>query len=236
MEKDNIVAELKTALNVALLKHKDMNAVASDKGKTVMAFGILVVSALAAGLGMKFFLFPGFSWGWVFSSALSQFISAVVGIYVLSIVAKSIFKGHAHHDAFFRVMAFGMIVTWLSVIPHLSVVGGIWALVVLFVALKVVHKLTTGGAIGAILVSIVAMALVMLILSPVMGMLGINGMYSGGFHFRGGDNVMNISNDGDFEMHMDTPDGEGSMKMEGGKMTITGPDGETMEIAIPDYN
>lgn len=233
-----MIAELKTALNVALLKHKDMNDVASDKGKTVMAFGILAVSALAAGLGMKFFgAFLSPSWGFVLSSALTQFISAIIGIYVLSIVARSVFKGHAHHDAFFRVLAFGMIVTWLSIFPPLSIVGGIWALVVLFVTLKVIHKLTTGGAIGAILVTIIAMALVMWILTPVMGMLGLGGMYSGGFQFRGGsDSIMNIENDGDFKMHMNTPDGEGSVKMEEGKMVIEGPGGEKMEIVIPDYN
>lgn len=236
MEKDNIVAELKTALNVALLKHKDMNHVASDKNKMAVAFGILAVSAIASGLGMKFFGFFTPTWGWVLSSALYQFISAVIGIYIMSIIAKSIFKGHAKHDAFFRVLAFGMIVTWLSVFPPLSIVGGIWALVILFVALKVIHKLTTGGAIGTILVTIIAMALVMLVLSPVMGMLGMKGMYTGGYQFKGADGIMNIHNEGDFKMDIDTPDGEGSVKMEDGKMTITGPDGETMEISIPDYN
>lgn len=236
MDKDNIMAELKTALNIALLKHKDMNHVASDKNKMVVAFGILAVSALAAGLGMKFFGFFSPSWGWVLSSALYQFISAVIGIYVMSIVAKSIFKGHAKHDAFFRVLAFGMIVTWLSVFPPLSIIGGIWSLVILFVVLKTIHKLTTGGAIGTILVTIIAMALVMLILSPVMGMLGMRGMYSGSFDFNRGGNFMNVGGNGDFKMDVDTMDGEGSMEMKDGKMVIKGSDGEKMEISIPGYD
>lgn len=238
MHKDNISSELKAAVDVALLKHKAMHDVAGDKKKMNYAFGILVISALAGGLGMKFF--GGFftpTWGMVIGMAIYQLISAVIGIFVLSVVAKSIFKGNAAHDAFFRVLAFGMIVTWLSIVPFLSIIGGIWGLVILFVALKVVHKLTTGGAIGTILVTIIAMALISLILSPAMAALGIRGMYGGSFDFNGaGKSFMNFDNKDDFEMHMDVPTGEGSMKMEDGKMTITGPDGETMEINIPDYN
>lgn len=237
MHKDNLMTELRTALNVALLKHNVMHSVASDKKKTTFALGILVVAALASGLGLKFF--GGFispSWGMVLSMALYQVISAIIGIYVLSLVAKSIFKGQAKHDAFFRVMAFGMIVTWLAIFPPLSIIGGIWALVIVFVILKVVHKLTTGGVIGTLLVSIIAMALISLILSPVMAMIGMKGMYSGGFQFKGGDSIMDFNGNGGFEMHMDTEDGEGSVKMEDGKMIIEGPGGEKMEITIPDYN
>ncbi len=236
MEKDNIVAELKTALNIALLKHKDMNAVAADKNKMVYAFGILIVAALASGLGLKFF--GGFfspSWVMFLSMAVYQVISAVIGIYVLSIVAKSIFKGQAKHDAFFRVMAFGMIVSWISIFPPLSIVGGIWALVIVFVVLKVVHKLTTGGVIGSLLVTIVAMAIVMMILSPVFAMIGLGGIGYGSMNFKGGA-MMDDIYDGGFKMDIDTMDGEGSVEMKDGKMVIEGPDGEKMEISIPGYD
>jgi len=237
MEKDNIMAELKSAWEVALLKHKTMQAVAADKAKTPYAFGILVVAAIASGLGMKFFggfFSPG--WGYTLGMMVYQIISAIIGIYVMSIVAKSIFKGHAKHDEFFRVLAFGMIVTWLAIFPPLSIVGGIWALVILFVTLKLIHKLTTGGAIGTILVTIIAMALVMMILTPVFGMLGIGNFGYGAMKFRGGDvDYKDLYNDG-FKMDINTEDGEGSVKMEDGKMTIEGPDGEKMEISIPNYN
>jgi hypothetical protein len=240
MEKDNIVSELKTALNVALLKHKDMNSVASNEGKMVYAFGILIVAALISGLGLKFF--GGFfspSWWMVLSMAVYQVISAIIGIYILSIVAKAIFKGHAKHNAFFRVMAYGMIVTWLAIFPPLSIIGGIWAIVIVFVALKVVHKLTTGGAIGSMLVTIIAMILVSLVLTPLMAALGLGGFGYGTMQFKGSgfDGMMDFDRGDDgFEMKMDTEEGEGSMRMEDGKMTIEGPDGEVMEITIPDFN
>ena len=237
MHKDNLMAELKTAVNVALLKHDAMHSVASDKKKTSYAFGILAVAALASGLGMK--LFGNFitpSWWMVLSMAIYQIISAILGIYVVSIVAKSIFKGTAKHDAFFRVMAFGMIVTWLSIFPLLSIIGGIWALVIVCVILKVVHKLTTGGIIGTLLVSIVVMALISLLLSPVLATLGLRGAYTGHFEYKNGVGMMEMPNAGDFKMNVDTDDGQGSVEMKDGKMVIEGPDGKKMEVTIPDYN
>lgn len=230
------MVELKTAVHVALLKPKAIHDVAADKNKVTYAFGILAVAALASGLGLK--LFGGFfspSLWMVLSMAIYQFISVIVGIYVISFIAVSIFKGSAKHDAFFRVMAFGMIVTWLSIFPPLSIIGAIWALVVIFVILKTVHKLSTGGAIGALLVSIIAMALVMALLSPVMGMLGFKGMYAGGLQMSGKNSMMDIYKDGNFKMNVDTAEGTGSVQMKDGKMVIEGPGGEKMEIDIPNY-
>ena len=232
MKKDNFKADLMLAKDVALLNHKAMHDAASHKNKTTNAFIVLVIAALISGIGLKFF--GGFfspSWGMVISMSIYQIVSSIIGIYVLSVVAKSVFKGHAKHDAFFRVMAFGMIVTWLSIIPALSIVGGIWALVVVFTALKVVHKLTTGGAIGALLVTIVAMAIVGMILAPTLGALGIRGMHMGSGSFKGG-NFGDVYKNG-FKMNVNTDEGTGSVKMEDGKMTIEGPDGEKMEIEIP---
>ncbi len=235
MKKDNFSDDVMLAKDIALLKHKAMHDAASHKDKTTNAFLILVIAALISGLGLKFF--GGFftpSWGMVISMSIYQIISSIIGIYVLSVIAKSVFKGHAKHDAFFRVMAMGMIVTWISVIPALSIVGGIWAIVVVFTALKVVHKLTTGGAIGALLVTIIAMAIVGMILAPTLGALGIRGM--GGLDFGERDfmdgGFGDIYNDG-FKMNVNTDEGTGSVKMEDGKMTIEGPDGEKMEIEIP---
>lgn len=235
MKKETLMADVRQALDVGLLKHKAMHDVAADKGKTNSAFIILIVAALAAGLGLKFF--GGFftpSWGMLVSMTIYQVISSIILIYVLSVIAKSLFKGKAKHDAFFRVMAFGMVVTWLAIIPALSFVGGIWGLVVVFVVLKVVHKLSTGGAIGALLVTIIAMAIISAVLAPTLGALGIRGAYSGGMNFKGG-SMMNFYKDG-FKMNVTTDEGTGSVIMENGKMIIEGPDGEKMEISIPGSN
>jgi len=236
MEKETIIAEIKTAFQVAILKAKDMHAVAADKNKTNYAYGFLVAAAVISGLGLKFF--GGFfspSWGYTLGMMVYQIVASFVGIYVLSYVAKSVFKGQGHHDAFFRVMAFGMIVTWLSIIPALSIIGGIWGLVIVFVVLKTIHKLTTGGAIGALIVSVLALAVVGMIVGSVMGAIGLGSYgYGGMMNYRGG-NVGGFGSDG-FKMNIDTEDGQGAVDVQNGKMTITGPDGKKMEITVPTGN
>ena len=236
MEKDNLISELRTALDVALLKHNKMSAVASDKQKMLYAFGVLAVAAVASGLGTHFFGWFTPSWGYTLGMMFYQVISAVIGIYLMSIIAKAVFKGQAKHDGFFRVMAYGAVVTWVAIFPPLSIIGGIWGLVILFVSLKVIHKLTTGGAIGTIVLTIIAMIIVMAILSPVLAMLGIGGFGLNSMSLRGGDvDYLNMYDDG-FRMDVNGTDGEGSVEMKDGKMVIEGADGESVEISIPSFN
>lgn len=216
---------IRTAIDVALLKHSTMHHVAGDKNKTMFALGVIIVAALLSGIGLRYFGgFLSLSIAGIITSAIFQIVSTIIGLYVLSIVATSLFKGHAKHDAFFRVMGFGLIVTWLSVIPVLGIIGGVWALVILFSALKVIHKLTTGAALGTIVVSIVVMFIVNLILIPAFALVGISGQNALDFgSFRG---------DG-FNMNFRSDEGTSSVEMDDGKMTITGPDGEVLEIEIP---
>jgi hypothetical protein len=165
--------------------------------------------------------------------AVVQVISVVIGIYVLSFIAKAIFKGHARHDQFFRVMAYGMVVMWLTIIPQLSIISGIWGLVLMFVILRTVHKLTAGGAIGTLLVSLVVMFIISMILSPIYGLLGIGG--PGGFQYKGGGGFMDTGREG-FKFDVKTEEGEGAVEFGEGGMRITTEEGEVLEINIPDIN
>jgi hypothetical protein len=232
MKKENFVSDLREALDVALLKEKAMHQVAGDKNKNKSALFIIIVAAVLGALGMR--LFGGFYltnfWS-AFATAIFQVVATIIGIYVLSVVAKSVFKGSAQHDAFFRVAAFGLIVTWLSLFPPLSLIGGLWGLVVIFVILKVVHKLTTGGALGTIVVSVIILALINMLLAPTFAAMGLGGAYGMGYG-----KMMDFGKYGDdFMMNFKGNDGESSMEMKNGKMTITGPDGEEINIEIPDY-
>lgn len=227
MKKEHLIKELKDAWQIALLKKPIMHHVADDKSKTVFGYYFIIAAAILGAIGQQIF------GGWFFTptlgmsigTAIVQIISTVIGIYVLSFVAKSIFKGSAAHDHFFRVAAYGMIVTWIGIIPNLSFIGGIWGLVILFVILKTVHKLTTGGIIGTFLVSIVIMAIVGVILSPIYARIGFGGMTYG--------ERFNLGNKG-FEMNVPGDEG-GKVNVNDGKMRITTPDGEVIEIDIPSF-
>ncbi len=231
--------ELKNALNIALLKKNVMHHVAEDKKKTVFGYYVIIAAAVLGIVGQQLFMSyfkPSLKFSLI--NGIVQVISVIIGIYVVSFIAKSIFKGNAKHDAFFRVMAYGMIVMWLTVVPMLGIVSGIWGLVLMFVILKTIHKLTTGGAIGTILVSFVVMIVISMILAPLYGLLGLGSM-GGTFQMGGMDSKTgNIDFDrGGFEMNVPGEDG-GSVKMEtdGGTMKVRGPQGQEIEYNIPDFD
>lgn len=224
MNKKAITQELKNAWQIALLKKPAMHHVTEDKKKTVYGYYIIIAGAVLAAIGQQLFsTFFTPTLGMGIKIAIFQIIHTIVGIYVLSFVAKSIFKGSAKHDQFFRVAAYGMIVMWIGLIPNLSPIGGIWGLVILFVILKTIHKLTTGGAIGTFLVGIIVMLAISLILSPIYALMGLSGSkYINGYNFDKKEFKININ---------DTE--TGSIKVDGGKMKITTPNGEVIEIDIP---
>ena len=221
--------ELKTAVNVALLKKEVMHHVATDKSKTRFAYIIIVIAALLGLIGQQ--VFPIFfrpSIGFSLLTAVMQVVGAVVGIYVMSYIAKKLFHGAAEHDQFFRVAAYAMIVGWISLIPQLSWIGGIWGLVLIVVILKTIHRLTTGGVIGTIIVTIIVGFVASLVLTPILGLIGFS---SGGM--MGGKSIMNFGDNG-FKFNVKTPEGEtGSVEFGEGGMKIKTDTGETVEFNLP---
>lgn len=237
--KKSFLDELKTALQIALLKHKDMHSVAVDKSKTKYAFYIIILTAVIGLIGQQFFMGvfkPTFGMG--LGMAIYQVIMVIIGIYILSVIAKSIFKGQAKHDEFFRVMAYSMIVGFLTIIPMLGIITAIWGLILIFVILKTIHKLTTGGAIGTIIVAVIVLGILSMIIAPITGKLGFGYHNKGSYNFTGlgGERgTVDIIDKDNFEMKVDTPDGEGSFEMDEGKVKIEGPDGQIIEFNMQDY-
>ena len=225
----NIKTELQNALNIAILKKNVMHQVADDRSKTAFGYYVIIAAAILGAVGQQLFpIFfkPAFTASLVM--AVVQVISAVIGIYILSFIAKSIFKGQARHDQFFRVMAYGMVVMWISVIPQLSIISGVWGLVLMFVILTTIHKLSAGGAIGTILVSILVGFIISMILSPIYALIGLGGM--GGY---GSGSFMDTRDEG-FKFDVKTEEGVGTVEFGEGGMRITGEEGEVFEINIPD--
>ena len=130
-------------------------------------------------------------------------------------------------------MAYGMIVMWISVIPQLAIISGIWGLVLMFVILTTIHKLTAGGAIGTLLVSIIAMLIISALLTWVtaslfgssIGLGGIGGTFSGS-------GIMNTGQK-EFKFDVKTEEGASSVELSEGSIKITGEDGKIFEITRP---
>lgn len=209
LKKEHMISEVKTAFNVALFKKDVMAHVASDVQKTKFGYYIIAVGAILGFLGMQ--LFGGWFKPTIASGLVSmviQAVMAVVGLYVVSYIAQKLFKGAATHDQFFRVAAYGMILTWASIIPAVGMIIGLWSLALFFVILKTVHKLTTGGAIGTIIVTVIAYMVVGTILATMgLGAVGM-GSFGGGKSFNFGGSKGGASfNFGDGGMKINTPDG-----------------------------
>ncbi len=233
---------LKEALDIALLKKNVMHHVATDKSATQHAYLIIAAVAAIGALGKFIFgikvPFMGVMRPSLLSSlggAIMQIIGAVIGIYVVSFIAKSIFKGSASHESFFRVAGFGMILGALQLISPLSMLISlilfVWAIVLSFVILKTIHKLTTGGVIGTFIVSSMVIIVIFSILSPVYAMLGLGGMMGGSFEMKNDNGFMNFYKD---KIEVSIPGKEGgTVEFDENTMKITTDDGETVEINIP---
>ncbi|MFC1733455.1 Yip1 family protein [candidate division KSB1 bacterium] len=231
--------EVKTAWQIATLKKHVMHHIAGDGKKTVFGYYIIIAAAILGMLGQMIIgirvpfmgvirpaLLPALG------GAVIQIISTVIGIYVISFIAQSVFKGHAKHEQFFRVAGYSMIVMWISAIPQLAFIGAIWGLVLLFVILKTVHKLTTGGTIGTLILSFLAMMGISLILSPLYGILGFGGGMEGSFKMSGENGFMDFDKN---SMNIKTEEGDAQIDFDGGSMKIKTDDGETVEINIPKF-
>ena len=210
-----------------------------------MGYYVIIAAAVLGLIGQQLFLTwfkPSLEMSVV--SAVVQVIATILGIYVLSFVAKSIFKGKAEHDQFFRVAAYGTIVTWLSIIPQISILAALWGLVLTFVLLTTIHKLGTGEAVGTIVIAVILMFVLSLILAPIYAALGFSAF---GGSLKAGNNSWlggkafdyNIEGDegsiqfGDGKMRVDTKDGGGTVDFSNGKMKIQTDEGETVEFEIP---
>lgn len=245
MHHKTIISELKTALRIVLLKHADIQAIAADKSKNQFAYGIIIVGALLTFIGQKLFLGSLVSTWYGLMGSLIQIVLMIAGIYIISFLAVKLFKGQGKHDEFFRVAAYSSILSWLVILMPVvfwvfglitgsglvglvSLVLVVWSFVVLFVTLRVVHKLTQGGAAGIIAIILIA--------GFIIGRFTSLGGYRGGSSYKfdtgNGTGVVDYTNKG-FEMKVDGEDGGGTVKMDEGKITITGPDGKVIEMNVP---
>ncbi|MBT3864414.1 hypothetical protein HOF67_00110 [Candidatus Peregrinibacteria bacterium] len=184
---DSLISAIKDAVSVLKLDKSMISRVAADDSATLNAIFILalpfVVNVLLLALTGPMFL-------WLQIKILLIPIVALIGaIFSMSLVAQVLFKAKGDHLAFFRVLAYASIVSWLGVLPVLlgafgmdsfynlfnlvNLVLGVWILVVTYNVLTSYYRLNQQNAIITMIIGVVCAA----ILQSLLGELLIGRFY-----------------------------------------------------------
>ena len=177
-----LVSAIKDGIAILKIDKAKMAEIAGRESATLWAFVILAVpfvlnvilsaiqTTMFISLQIKFLIIP--------------LLSVVVVIFLMSIVAQSVFHAKGDHMAFFRVLAHAGIVMWASVVPFvlslfgvvdvfsifnlINLVAGLWMLFVTYHVLLNYYKLSQQNAIITIVLGIVGAAIVQSILGRVL--------------------------------------------------------------------
>lgn len=182
-----IISHFNDAIAVLKLENSKMVEIAGRKEATKWGIVILVVPPVAnfilaalnfsSGIGVifsRFLLWP------IFIPVLS-----IVGTtFLISFVAKSMFKGAGNHIAFFNVIAYSGAVLWITIIPFflaflgfldafglfnlISIASAIWMLVVTYRMLMIHHKLNQQDATVTIVAGIIGFAILKSLLGGIL--------------------------------------------------------------------
>lgn len=159
-----------------------MAAVAKDTQALTPALIMVGLASICTAVGTM--LFPSVMGLVTYRSGLEDVLtqaalSIVFGIAVLYITgyfAEQIFHSKLDMNGYVRVMGHATLVNALGIIPALSMVSGLWGLVVMCVALSRLGKMQPGSIVLLILMEIlvfVGIALIMLVFGLGMGMGGM---------------------------------------------------------------
>lgn len=183
----SVIGELKAqlfdALEIVKLNKAKMAEVALRPSATKWGVVILAIPALLnwifSALTYPSGLFTIFH-SYVFGAILVPVLSLVAMIFVISLVAEKFFGAKGAHVGFFRVLAYGTILLWISIIPYLlallglwffgglfglvSLAAGIWLLIVSYHLLVEYHKLSKQNAVFALIAGIIGYLIVAKIL------------------------------------------------------------------------
>jgi hypothetical protein len=167
-------------IEILKLNKSRINAVAGRESEGIgIALVYLIIGAIAAPLGsaiIGYYLLGvriTASWTSTLVGAIVAVVVAAVTLYITNLVAIRLFKGKGKFPQFFRVMGYAYllnVVGFLTMIPFLGSLAGIYMLVIAFIALQEIHKLDTTNAILTILVTIG----VFLVLGYLLAMFGLS--------------------------------------------------------------
>jgi len=162
----DIQKSAKQAFEIVKLQEPVMNTVAADKTALQPALMMVVAAAVVGALGS--YLFP-ISYGMVtyrldaaafLIEIIFSAIIAVGGLYLGGFLSEKVFHSKLGMEGFVRVMGYAALVNFLGIYPRLSLISGIWSLVILCFVLTKLGKLSAGSIILFIILQIVIVGVV----------------------------------------------------------------------------
>lgn len=166
-------------LEVSLYEEVEADLHATNQAVTVVAIVALaggIGSAIgAAATGRAYALIGSLVGGIVVS-----LVMWAVWSYVTYFVGTRFFKGQATYDEVLRTLGFAYAPGVLNVLSFIPVLGGlialvaaIWTLVAGFIGLRQALDLDNGNTVATIVVGVIAIAVVLLILTPILAIIGL---------------------------------------------------------------
>jgi hypothetical protein len=156
------------------------NEVEHDEATTAEALYVVVLAAVASGLGTLLGSFgEGRGLVGLASEVLTMLLNWVIWSYVTYFVGTRLFDGTATPAEMLRTLGFAMAPGVLNVLGFIPCVGGLvrvvvlgWMLAAGVVAVREALDFDTGKAIGTVVVGWVAMVVIYIVQFLVWGMLG----------------------------------------------------------------
>jgi hypothetical protein len=162
------------------------NEVEADISATNQALTVVVITAVASGIGAALALAiagrPGTAIFALIGGIISQLLTWAVMSYVMYFVGTRLFHGTASYGELLRTLGFAYSPGVLLILRFIPVLGGlialivgIWRLVTSYIAIREALDLDTGNTIATIIVGVIAYAIVAFIVVLILGVIGFAG-------------------------------------------------------------
>lgn len=207
--KFDIAKEFMNAIEILKLNGKKMEEVANAKAAALPALIFIALGALAFHVGVYFYIanmFKGLA-GLAGLAGMSDVsfappildlvisfvllvVVTVAQIFVMDFVANTFFKGQGKFGQLFRVLGYANLVMIVSLFMQLGIIGGIWLLIVSYVALTKIKKLDATNTVLTLIITIVVVA----VLSYLVNLLFVNVFHLGGMFSMYGQEFYSMMN------------------------------------------
>ncbi len=160
------------------------NEVEADTNATSQALTVVVLVALASGIGSAIGALiagrEGVAVGGLVAGVVRELLGWAVWSYVMFFVGTRLFHGTATYGELLRTLGFAYspgVLLILLFVPFLggiiSLVVGIWRIIAGFVAVREALDIDTGNTIATIIVGIIAYLVVLVVVAAINGALGL---------------------------------------------------------------